>query len=248
MKLLSAIFVCIALFVPVFAAPMQVENLNRGLIAIRVGSGYYLSWRLLGNEAYNTGFNVYRGTTKLTAIPITGATIYTDASGALNSVYTVRAVVGGVEQAASAQALLINNTDGPNSNNTSGESAGYIQIDLKRPADGANGGNYSPGDGSVGDLDGDGVYEIVLKWDPSNAQDNSNGGTTDNVFLDAYKLNGTHMWRIDLGQNIRAGAHYTQFLVYDFDGDGKAELMVKTAPGTKDGTGAYIKMGPAANA
>ncbi|GBU23044.1 rhamnogalacturonate lyase [Fibrobacteres bacterium R8-0-B4] len=223
-----------------YAGTMQVENLTRGLVAVRVGQGYFLSWRLFGDEPYTTGFNVYRGDTKLNAAPITGATVYTDASAAQNSVYTVRAVVNGVEKAASAPAIVMNNTQGSN--------AGYLQINLQRPPTGAQGGTYSPGDGSAGDLDGDGVYEIVLKWDPSNAKDNSQSGTTDNVFIDAYKLDGTRLWRIDLGQNIRAGAHYTQFMVYDFDGDGKAEMIVKTAPGTKDGTGTYIKMGPAASA
>jgi len=234
------ICLCMALFMPVFAGTMQVEKLNRGLVAVRKGSGYYVSWRLLANEPYNTGFNVYRGTTKLNSTPITGATIYTDATAAQNSVYTVRAVVDGVEQAASESAIIINSTEGSN--------AGYININLQRPATGAQGGTYSPGDASVGDLDGDGVYEIVVKWDPSNQKDNSQDGVTDNVLIDAYKLDGTRLWRIDLGQNVRAGAHYTQFLVYDFDGDGKAEMIVKTAPGAKDGTGANIKMGPAASA
>ncbi|MDR3002356.1 MAG: hypothetical protein LBU89_13985 [Fibromonadaceae bacterium] len=228
------------LLAPVFAGPMQVEKLNRGLIAVRMGQGYYLSWRLLANEPYNVGFNVYRGTTKLNTNLLTGATTYTDASAAQNSVYTVRAVLNNVEQPASEQALIINNTEGAN--------AGYLHIPLQRPPTGTNGGTYSPNDGSVGDLDGDGIYEIVLKWDPSNAKDNSQSGVTDNVFLDAYKLDGTRMWRIDLGPNIRAGAHYTQFMVYDFDGCGKAEIMVKTAEGTKDGTGAFISMGPAASA
>ncbi len=248
MRLLLAMCICMALFSSAFAGTMQVEKLDRGLIAVRKGSGYYVSWRLLADEPYDTGFNLYRGATKLNSAPITGATIYTDASAAQNSTYTVRAVVGGVEQAASPAAILINNTDGPNSNNTSGETAGYIQIDLDRPATGAQGGTYSPGDGSTGDLDGDGVYEIVLKWDPDNAKDNSQSGITDNVFIDAYTLSGQRLWRIDLGQNIRAGAHYTQFLVYDFDGDGKAEVMMKTAPGTKDGSGAYISKGPAESA
>jgi len=248
MNKISWVFVCLALFVPVFAGTMQVEKLNRGLVAVRVGQGYYLSWRLLASEPYATGFNVYRGTTKLNSTPITNSTNYTDATATLNSSYTVRAVVNNVEQEASETAIIINNTDGPNSNNTNGEAAGYIQIDLQRPATGAQGGTYSPGDGSVGDLTGNGIYDIVLKWDPDNAKDNSQSGITDNVLIDAYTLTGTRLWRIDLGQNIRAGAHYTQFLVYDFDGDGKAEIMMKTAPGTKDGTGAYIKMGPAANA
>ncbi len=99
---------------------------------------------------------------------------------------------------------------------------------------------YAANDASVGDVDGDGQYEIVLKWDPSNAKDNSQSGYTGDVYVDAYKLNGTRLWRIDLGRNIRAGAHYTQFQVYDYDGDGKAEVAMKTADGTRDGTGAVI--------
>lgn len=99
---------------------------------------------------------------------------------------------------------------------------------------------YSANDASAGDLDGDGEYELIVKWDPSNSKDNSQSGYTGEVFIDAYKLNGTRLWRISLGKNIRAGAHYTQFMVYDLDGDGKAEVAMKTADGTKDGTGVVI--------
>ncbi len=234
---LSLVFL---LSVASFAGSMWMENLNRGLVAVKKGSGYYLSWRHLGNEDYGTGYNIYCGSTKVNSTPITGATVYTHNTSSACT-YTVRAVVSGMEQAASDAAIVMNNTQGNN--------AGYFDISIQKPATGSrNNGTYMPNDGSVGDLNGDGVYEVVLKWDPSNSQDNSNGGVTDNVYLDAYTLTGTRLWRIDLGQNIRAGAHYTQFLVYDFDGDGKAEVMVKTAPGTKDGTGTNIKMGPAANA
>lgn len=93
---------------------------------------------------------------------------------------------------------------------------------------------YTIGDTSCGDLDGDGEYELIVKWDCA-SRDNSQAGLTGNVYLDAYKLNGKKLWRIDLGKNIRAGAHYTQFLVYDFDMDGKAEVACKTAPGSIDG-------------
>ncbi|MEV6495773.1 hypothetical protein AB0M20_45220, partial [Actinoplanes sp. NPDC051633] len=86
---------------------------------------------------------------------------------------------------------------------------------------------------SVGDVDGDGRYEYVVKWDPSNSKDVSQVGYTGNVYVDTYELDGRLRYRVDLGVNIRAGAHYTQFLVYDFDGDGRAEIMMKTAPGTK---------------
>nr|WP_030161082.1 hypothetical protein [Glycomyces sp. NRRL B-16210] len=99
---------------------------------------------------------------------------------------------------------------------------------------------YSANDMSVGDLDGDGQYEYLVKWDPSNAKDNSQSGHTGNVFIDAYKLNGTRLWRIDLGRNIRAGAHYTQFQVFDYDGDGRAEIAMKTADATVSGTGQVI--------
>jgi len=79
-----------------------------------------------------------------------------------------------------------------------------------------------------------------LKWDPSNAHDNSHDGYTGEVYFDCYKLNGQHLWRINLGRNIRAGAHYTQFMVFDLDGDGKAEVVMKTADGTVDGKGKVI--------
>lgn len=98
-------------------------------------------------------------------------------------------------------------------------------------------------DASVGDLDGDGNYEIVLKWDPTDSKDSAGADFTGNAYIDAYKIdpnNDGYMWRIDLGKNVTSGAHYTQFLVYDFDGDGKSEVAMKTAPGTVDGTGHYV--------
>src|SRR5690606_31855235 len=120
----------------------------------------------------------------------------------------------------------------------------YLDIPIDKPEGGTTPDgvvfNYSPNDISVGDLDGDGEYEIILKWDPSNAKDNSHSGYTGNVYIDAYKIDGSFLWRIDLGKNIRAGAHYTQFIVYDLDSDGKAEVAFKTADGTIDGSGTVI--------
>lgn len=224
----------------VYAQTKQVENLDRGLIAIAQEEGYMLSWRLLGNEAYETGFNVYRNGKKLNDEVIFGATIFEDSNRGLSPIYTIRAVVYGNEQSDSKPARIITSTEGENS--------GYFDIPLNRPQQGTEGGTYAPNDASVGDLNGDGQYEVVVKWNPSNAKDNSQTGITDNVYLDAYTLDGAMMWRIDFGKNIRAGAHYTQFMVYDFDGNGKAELMVKTAPGTKDGNGNFMSKGPAASA
>jgi hypothetical protein len=214
----------------VTVAGHQLETLDRGLISVRSGTGNLVSWRLLATDPTGVTFNVYRGSTKLTATPVSTSTNYLDAGAAADSSYTVRAVVSGVEQAASAASLTFAN--------------GYRDIPLSVPAGGTTPDGvaytYSANDASVGDVDGDGQYEYIVKWDPSNSKDNSQSGYTGDVYVDAYRLNGTRLWRIDLGRNIRAGAHYTQFQVYDYDGDGKAEVAMKTADGTKDGVGTVI--------
>ncbi|WP_431523257.1 rhamnogalacturonan lyase [Paenibacillus amylolyticus] len=212
------------------AGARQMEYLDRGVVAVKTGTGVFVSWRLLGTEGSNVSFNVYRDGTKVNATPITNSTNLQDARGTSSSKYTVRAVVSGTEQAASAAASVWGNN--------------YLSVPLSVPAGGTTPDGvaytYSANDASAGDLDGDGEYELIVKWDPSNSKDNSQSGYTGEVFIDAYKLNGTRLWRISLGKNIRAGAHYTQFMVYDLDGDGKAEVAMKTADGTKDGTGVVI--------
>jgi hypothetical protein len=234
---LALAFAALALTVALRGEPYQMENLGRGVVAMRTGSNsVYVGWRLLGLDASSIAFNVYRGSTKINATPITTSTNLVDTGATLTvaNTYTVRPVIGGVEQTASAGFTLPANAP----------TQQYLNVPLQIPAGGTTPDGvaytYAAGDCSVGDLDGDGDYEIVLKWDPSNAKDNSQSGYTGNVIIDAYKLNGTRLWRIDLGKNIRAGAHYTQFMVYDFDGDGKAEMMCKTADGTKSGTGVII--------
>lgn len=211
-----------------------VEKLDRGVIVVPASSGVLVSWRLLGTESAGTGFNVYRDGTKLNTSPITASTNYHDTAGSTGSAYSVRAVMNGVEQAASSALTL---------------AGGYLSIPIAPPAGGSTPDGvaytYEANDGSVADLDGDGQYEIVLKWQPTNAKDNSQSGYTGNTYIDAYKLNGTHLWRIDLGRNIRAGAHYTQMVVYDLDSDGKAEVMLKTADGSIDGKGGVIGSGSA---
>ncbi|GIF01676.1 cellulose binding domain-containing protein [Paractinoplanes rishiriensis] len=208
----------------------QMEDLDRGVISVRSGSGNLVSWRLLGTEATSTGFNVYRAGTKVNATPIANSTNYLDSGAAAGSSYTVRAVVNGVEQPDSPASLSFGN--------------GYLDVRMQIPAGGTTPSGeaftYRADDLSVGDVDGDGQYELFVKWYPSNAKDNSQSGYTGNTLIDAYKLNGTRLWRIDLGRNIRSGAHYTQFQVYDYDGDGKAEMAVKTADGSRDGAGTII--------
>lgn len=208
----------------------QMEKLDRGVVALpnSSGSGKFVSWRLLGtDDPARTTFNLLRnGKVIKEGLTVTN---YKDTGGNNSSMYQVETLVDGevVETSAAVQAW----------------SDVWLKLPLDRPAAGSNNSGeytYSPNDCSVGDVDGDGQYEVFVKWDPSDSKDNSQSGYTGNVFIDCYKLDGTHLWRIDLGCNIRAGAHYTQFMVYDFDGDGKAEMMCKTAPGSKDGKGAYV--------
>ena len=214
-------------------AARQMEWLNRGLVAVKTSGGVFLSWRVLGTDGEATGFNLYRDGEKIASFTGTQASNYTDTKGTTASKYSVKAVVGGKEQAADAAVSVWNDQ--------------FLTVNLDRP----NGGSdytYSPNDIAVGDVDGDGEFELVLKWDPSNSKDNSQKGKTGNVIIDCYKMNGKKLWRIDLGVNIRAGAHYTQMLVGDYDSDGRAEFAVKTAPGTKDGSGSYLSLGSAKGA
>ncbi|MCR4919189.1 MAG: rhamnogalacturonan lyase [Prevotella sp.] len=203
----------------------QMEALDRGVVVVAGQSGgRFISWRLLGTDDKNITFDVKRNNTVL-ASGLSGATCLNDAGGQASDTYTVVAKLNG------------NVLDTSTARHSWGDI--YTQLQLDRPAD-SGGASYTPNDMSVGDMDGDGEYELVVKWDPSNSKDNASGGTTANCLLDCYRLDGTKLWRIDLGKNIRAGAHYTQFLVYDFDGDGLAEMICKTAPGSLDGQGNYV--------
>ena len=197
-----------------------------------------VSWRIFGNDNANVGFNLYKkvdggDAVKINSTVITGRSNYlaTGIDPTKSNVFFVKPVVDEVEGEASKSFELEVTTP-------------YIPVDIDIPPGGTTPDNvdytYSANDCSVGDLDGDGDYEIIVKWDPSNSKDNSQSGYTGNVILDAYTLEGEKLWRIDLGKNIRAGAHYTQFMVYDLDGDGKAELACKTGDGTTDAAGTVI--------
>lgn len=215
---------------------LQKEKLGRGVVAIReTPSDVVVSWRYLSSDPENTAFNIYRNGKKLAEVDAHTGTFYRDTYKGKKAVtYTVRLVVDGVETG---------NVEGSYTLPAQAP-IGYINIPLDVPADGTTPAGqkytYTPNDASIGDVDGDGEYEIILKWDPSNAHDNAHDGYTGNVFFDCYRLTGERLWRIDMGRNVRAGAHYTQFMVYDFDGDGRAEIVMKTSDGTVDGQGKVI--------
>ena len=226
------------------------EQLNRGVVAVKTGDGKVaVSWRTLKSDPKGQAYDIYRNGKKLNANPLkTGGTFFVDNQPLQeDATYEVRGGKKNGSFTLKAKAPV-----------------GYLPIAIQKPEGGKvpimqqpqrSGNNarrsfrnwrdegfydYTANDASVGDVDGDGQYEVFLKWEPTNARDNSHDGYTGPVLIDCYRLDGTHLWRINLGRNIRAGAHYTQFMVYDFDGDGRAEMMVRTADGTTDGEGTVI--------
>ena len=219
------------------ATTRQVEGLKRGLTVSAISSGTLVSWRYLGTDSADAVFKLYRDSNLIYTSNKDMPTCYADTKGSVGSNYTLEVYGDGTTLSGTSHVEYTLNYD-------SMGKGGYFDMTLDRPTDTSGlGATYTPNDASVADLDGDGQYELIIKWDPSNSQDNSKSGDTSNVYIDAYEFesgDATRLWRIDLGQNIRAGAHYTQFMVYDFDGDGKAEMVCKTAPSSKDGKGAYV--------
>ena len=234
---------------------LSTERLDRGVVALRRADGKVaVSWRTLRSDKKGEAFDLYRDGQKLNNVPFTtGGTFFVDEQAPIGKDVSYEVRGGDVDGSYLLKA------DAP---------TGYLSIKLQRPEGGQvpvmqeaqqrpqqpgrgrgrgrwgwrDDGRYtySANDASVGDVDGDGQYELFLKWEPSNARDNSHNGYTGPVLIDCYRLSGELLWRISLGPNIRAGAHYTQFMVYDFDGDGRAELIMKTADGTRDGKGQVI--------
>ena len=217
------------------AQPYQSEKLSRGLVAIPVDEGMYLSWRITLNDAPNIAFDLYRQSgdereVKLNETPIRQTSDFVDRTvdWTVDNRWSLRQ--NGHEVASWTH-------------RKEEEQKPYLSIPIQRPEGGEVAGEhytYRANDASVGDLDGDGEYEIVLKWDPTNSKRPPQRGFTGKTYLDAYKMDGQRLWRIDLGWNVRSGAATTNFLVYDFDGDGRAELCCKTGDGTVDGTGQVI--------
>ena len=216
------------------AQPYFGEKLSRGLVGIPTEKGMYLSWRMLLDDAENMSFDVYRSTEggkekKLNRSSIRKTTDFMDE--------TVDLQKGNRWILKSGKKVL------GEWRNEKGNTKPYLSVPIRRPASEMLDGKeytFSANDCSVGDLDGDGEYEIVVKWMPSITKLPPQKGLSGKTYLDAYKMDGTFLWRIDLGYNIRSGAPTTNFLVFDFDSDGCAELCCKTGDGTVDGVGKVI--------
>ncbi|MGM9936213.1 MAG: stalk domain-containing protein [Candidatus Ornithomonoglobus sp.] len=211
----------------------RMENLDRGLVAASTEAYGFISWRWLGTESADTMYNLYKNGEKLNAEPL-NTTNYIDCDASAGDKYSVAPVINGEEGIRCDEAALLNND--------------YIGIKLDVPKGGTvilpdgqeQTYSYNANDCSAADLDGDGEFEIILKWDPTNSRDSSHLGATGSTIFDAYKLDGTKLWRIDLGINVRSGAHDTQFLCADFNNDGKGEVAMRTADGTVAGDGTVI--------
>jgi autotransporter-associated beta strand protein len=215
------------------------EKLGRGVVALRTSSTQvYVGWRLLATDPDTIGFNLYRtangaAPVKLNTLPLTNTTDYVDTGATLSisNAWFVRPVTNGVESPSSVPFGL--NSNAP------------VRQYLSVPLHAVTGGAYPPYDvkfGWVGDLDGDGEYDYVV--------DRISTITNGNEYLQAYKRDGTFLWQMDMGYNstnqynIEPGASAISIgdkdnvTVYDMDGDGRAEVMVRTARGVvlPDGT------------
>ena len=201
------------------------ETLNRAPVAVKTSKGVLVSWRSLSGDG-DLGFNVYRDGVRLNAEPITTKTNYLDADGVAGATYRIESAYG-----ETAETKAWDNM--------------YTTLKINRPpatkdASGALTGRYRPDEISIGDVDADGEFELVVKWLPDNQRDSGKDGKASPTYLSCHKMDGTQLWRICLGHNIRSGNHTMTFLVYDFDGDGKAEMICRTAAGSTDGNGKYV--------
>ena len=208
----------------------EATPLNRGLMAVKVSSGVLVSWRYRAtDEAVNTRFRLYRNNKLISTNPITERTNFLDSSGSTSSTYRLEVL--------NAEGEVVETQE----TKPWGNQTKYITLQGGAPTDPTSAGaTYTPNDASFCDMDGDGEYEIILKWAPSNEKDAASSGTTSPAFYSCYKLDGTRLWMLHTGHNMFNSAHTTHFIAWDMDGDGYGEFMVKTAPGAIDGQGNYV--------
>ena len=213
------LFAFTSLYISV-AAQRPMEKLSRSVVASKVPQGVYINWRITADEYHNTSYRLYRNGTLIHETGITGASNFLDTSGTISSVYTVTRVKNGIESSHSPASIMLNN--------------GMLEIPLRdlKPL-GKTG--YYPNDATTADLDGDGNYEIIIK----RLNSDWSTGNTNYPYFEAYKLDGTFLWAIDVGPNLTSGVEIN-IAAFDFDGDGKAEVFLKTSEGTVFGDGKMI--------
>lgn len=202
-------------------AQRPMEKLDRSVFAQRVSGGVLVQWRILSDEWYDTSYKVYRDGVQIHETGLVGASNYLDPLGTTSSVYSVTCVRKGVESLPETNALGVLTN-------------GYIELPL-RDLKSMGKEKYFPNDCTAADLDGDGQYEIIVKrlrkdWSEAN---------TDYTYFEAYKLDGTFLWAIDVGPNITMDVEIN-IAAFDFDGDGKAEVFLRTSDGTVFGDGSNV--------
>lgn len=190
----------------------QMENLSRGLTAVPGDGGTLVSWRFLGTDSKDLYYNLYRNGERINGAPL-NASNYFDAGAPAGAEYMLCEVVNGVETGRKVTAKAWDKE--------------YITIPVKERE------GYIIDDGAIGDLDGDGEYEYIIRRTPTNMDTKTR---TLYPLIEAYKQDGTHMWTIDVGPN-EINEVDINFLVYDMDGDGKAEMIMRSFEGTVDGAG-----------
>lgn len=216
--------------------------LKRGLVAVNLsqsgGSGNIVSWRSRAYDNRNYKFKLYKGTnatninTNLNSGNfIMGKTNFADTGGGTTTYYRLEVYNENNEiverdtcKAWSSQVM-------------------YIDLEGGAPTDiWGRGATYTPNDAAICDMDGDGEYEIILKWSPSNEKDAAKTGTTSPEYFGCYKMNGQRLWILTGGPNMFSSAHTSSFVAWDFDGDGYGEFMLKTGHGAIDGEGNYLSV------
>ena len=222
---LVALLLSTLLTAPVHAQRIM-DKLDRGLVAVKTTDGVYCSWRINAEEYFDVKYNLYRDGVKVNSEPL-DVSNYTDASGSSSSTYTVKAVVDGKEQDASKAAKVI-----------TGDGKSYGVLTVKRPkrvsvSDGTTDitDNFEPNDATIADVDGDGEMELLVKQ--ISKADNAGYQGPDYDRIEVQKLDGTLLWWIDCGPNLWDFQHNeTNIAAYDWDGDGKAECIMRAADGT----------------
>ena len=223
----SKLFLLVVLLAITFDGQAQrvTDKLDRGLIAMKVSKGVFLSWRILGEEYYDVQYNVYRDGQRINDQPL-DVSNFTDASGTVSNSYAIKAVVRGVEEPDACTPKQPWATV-------------YKEIVLEHQDIKST---LVPNDACCADVDGDGELEIIMKFDNLSEMEQSYpkyGPTIDDVVTHEYsifeclKMDGTRLWWINCGPNMGDFQNNEQNLVaYDWDGDGKAECVMRAADGT----------------